>query len=66
MSHSTNDVPYDKRLAKKKKFSKAKNPFVPILHDSRIVDTGTEKEQYIRVRILGYVDLKDFQGSKPR
>jgi len=49
MSHSTNEVPYDKRLAKKKKFTKAKAPFNVILNDSKIVGSGVEKEQYIRV-----------------
>jgi hypothetical protein len=49
MSHSTNEVPYDKRLAKKKKFSKPKPPAEPLLNDPRLVGTGTEKEQYIKV-----------------
>jgi hypothetical protein len=52
MSHSTNEVPYDKRLAKKKKFTKQKAPFVPVLNDARILDTGVEKEQYIRVSLV--------------
>ena len=49
MSHSTNETPYDKRLAKKKKFTKNKAPFAPILNDARIVGSGVEKEQFIRV-----------------
>ena len=48
MTHSTNEVPYDKRLAKKKKFNK-NIPFKAVLNDSNIVGSGTEKEQYIKV-----------------
>ena len=48
MTHSTNEVPYDKRLAKKKKFNK-KTPFKVVLNDPKIVGTGVEKEQYIKV-----------------
>ena len=53
MTHSTNEVPYDKRLAKKKKFNK-KNPFKVVLNDPKIVGTGVEKEQYIKVWIKGF------------
>ena len=49
MTHSTNEVPYDKRLAKKKKFTKVKAPFNVVLNDARFIGTGAEKEQYIRV-----------------
>lgn len=41
-------MPYDKRLAKKKKFQNQKvNPVV--LNDIRIMETGTEKEQFIEL-----------------
>jgi hypothetical protein len=49
MSHSTNDVPYDKRLAKKKKFNKNKAAYKVVLNDPRIAGSGAEKEQYIQV-----------------
>ncbi len=49
MTHSTNDKPFDKRLAKKKKFTKDKVEFAPILNDVRIATSGKEKEQYIKV-----------------
>jgi len=50
MTHSTNEVPFDKRLAKKKKFAnKSRMDFSPILNDIRIATSGKEKEQYIKV-----------------
>lgn len=47
-THSTNSIPYDKRLAKKKKFATPKQSEV-VLNNARIIDTGTEKEQYMNL-----------------
>ena len=48
LTHSANAVPYDKRLAKKKKFLNSKQTDV-ILNDARIMDTGVEREQFIEL-----------------
>ncbi|TRY78772.1 hypothetical protein TCAL_01746 [Tigriopus californicus] len=47
-THSTNSIPYDKRLAKKKKFASPKLSEV-VLNNARIIDSGTEKEQYMNL-----------------
>lgn len=47
-THSTNSVPYDKRLGKKKKFVSPK-PATVKLWDARIVDTRQETEQYMQL-----------------
>ena len=46
--HSTNVIPYDKRLAKKKKFASPK-PKPTKLMDARIIDTRQEVEQYMQL-----------------
>jgi prolyl 4-hydroxylase len=49
-THSTNHVPYDKRLAKKKKFaSSTKDASDVVLMNARIVDQRQETEQYMRL-----------------
>ena len=45
---SVNHVPYDKRLAKKKKFQQLKSQPIK-LNDESIIHTGIEKEQYIQL-----------------
>lgn len=47
-THSTNTVPYDKRLAKKKKFV-APKPVEVTLMNAKIVDTRKETEQYMNL-----------------
>ena len=47
-SHSTNNVPYDKRLAKKKKFLTAKKSEVQ-LNNAKLLDTRVETEQYMQL-----------------
>jgi hypothetical protein len=60
-THSVNPVPYDKRLAKKKKFQNLKpNPVV--LNDVRIMESGTEKEQFIE--LCRGVDLRPASVTK--
>ncbi len=46
--HSTNPVPYDRRLAKKKKFLNPKIKATKLM-DTRIVDTRQEAEQYLQL-----------------
>ena len=45
--HSLNLVPFDKRLAKKKKFQKYKQPLEVKLNDYKIVETRHEIEQFV-------------------
>ncbi len=47
-THSTNQLPYDQRLAKKKKFQSQKEPSV-VLNSARILDQKAETEQYMRL-----------------
>jgi len=47
-THSTNALPYDRRLAKKKKFQQPK-PVDVKLGNARLVDTRLESEQYMQL-----------------
>lgn len=47
-THSVNPVPYDRRLAKKKKFQTPKSSPIKLM-DNNILGTGIEKEQYIQL-----------------
>lgn len=47
-THSTNHVPYDRRLAKKKKFVSPKPTEVKLMN-AKIVDTRLETEQYMQL-----------------
>ncbi len=46
--HSTNSVPYDRRLAKKKKFLSPKPRNVRLM-DPRMVESRQESEQYLQL-----------------
>ena len=48
-THSTNSVPYDRRLAKKKKFQNVAKEKPVKLHDLKIVERPQETAQYIRL-----------------
>ena len=56
-----NPVPYDKRLAKKKKFQNLKTSPIK-LNDETIRETGTEKEMYIQ--LCRGIDLRPPQTTK--
>ena len=61
LTHSVNPVPYDKRLAKKKKFQVAK-PKQVVLNDMRILETGVEREQFME--LCRGVDLRPLSVTK--
>jgi len=60
-SHSVNPVPYDKRLAKKKKFQTVKTSPIK-LFDNKIIGTGEEKEMYIQ--LCRGIDLRPPKTTK--
>jgi len=60
-SHSVNPVPYDKRLAKKKKFQTVKTSPIQ-LFDSKIMGTGIEKDMYIQ--LCRSIDLRPPKTTK--
>ena len=62
--HSVNPVPYDKRLAKKKKFQNVKTSPIK-LNDEKIIGSGVEKEMYIQlcrsIELRTPAQVKDLQ-----
>ena len=58
---SVNPVPYDRRLAKKKKFQNVKTSPIK-LNDQSIINTGIEKDMYIQ--LCRGIDLRPPQKTK--
>ncbi len=59
--HSTNSIPYDRRLAKKKKFLSPKTKAVKLM-DAKIIDTRQETEQYMQ--LCRGIDLRPLNVTK--
>jgi len=60
-SHSVNPVPYDKRLAKKKKFQTMKTSPIQLM-DEKVMGTGIEKDMYIQ--LCRSIDLRPPKTTK--